>query len=99
MYEFEKHRQWVKRQVSSVSLLMLLAEENAELTQAALKYIRALGIHSDNPTPVTEDEAWAGLVEESRDVLMILDAMGLTVEDTGYNSKWKRWAERLGYRS
>lgn len=97
-YEFEKQRRWVKRQVSSVSLLMLLSEECAELTQAALKYIRACEIHPDNPTPVGPDAAWESVWEESRDVLMILDALGLVTEDTSYNPKWQRWAERLGYK-
>jgi NTP pyrophosphatase (non-canonical NTP hydrolase) len=76
-------------------LLEQLAEEAAELNQAALKLIRARGL-SYNPTPVGPDEAWANLKEEVGDVLAVTDLLELTpgVSDK-HNPKWKRWADRL----
>lgn len=40
-----------------------LAEEAAELSQAALKLIRAKGL-SGNPTPISDEEAEAHLAED-----------------------------------
>ena len=45
-----------------------LAEESAELSQAALKCIRAQGF-SQNPTPVSCEDAMKNLQEEINDVL------------------------------
>lgn len=53
--------------------LMQLAEEASELSQAALKLIRAR--HDDNPTPVTAEEAWDRLIEEHADVCLSLDVV------------------------
>ena len=56
----------IKQHIPQDELLAQLAEECAELSQAALKLRRALtGI---NPTPVTADEARWNLVEEVADV-------------------------------
>ena len=49
-------------------LLEQLAEESAELSQAALKCIRAQGF-SQNPTPVSCEDAMKNLQEEINDVL------------------------------
>lgn len=76
-------------------LLEQLAEEAAELSQAALKLIRASG-YSNNPTPVTEQEAEANLEEELHDVLAVASLLGIIEYDDDENPKWKRWAERLG---
>lgn len=76
-------------------LLEQLAEEAAELSQAALKLIRASG-YSNNPTPVTEQEAEANLEEEMHDVLAVASLLGIIDYDDDENPKWKRWAERLG---
>ena len=57
-------------------LLEQLAEESVELSQAALKLIRARGI-SQRPTPISEDEALASLKKEALDVLIILLFLGL----------------------
>lgn len=73
-----------------------LAEEASELSQAALKYIRAKGL-SSNVTPISGEEAEANLREELNDVLMVADLLGLTKYDDedNPNPKWKRWADRL----
>ena len=76
-------------------LLAGLAEESAELSQAALKLRRALD--GTNPTPKSEDEAYENLCEEIADVILYL-------QQIPYNRvyvrqiqerKEKRWKERL----
>lgn len=60
----------IKQHLPQDELLAQLAEECAELSQAALKLRRALtGI---NPTPVTAEEARKNLVEEAADVYNVL---------------------------
>lgn len=76
-------------------LLEQLAEESAELSQAALKLIRASRM-SQNPTPISKDEALASLKEEANDVLMVLEILGFV--DQRAVRDWRklvRWAERL----
>lgn len=76
-------------------LLEQLAEESAELSQAALKLIRSKGM-SRNPTPISEDEALASLKEEVNDVLIILVILGLADQRAVHDwRKLVRWAERL----
>lgn len=72
-----------------------LAEEGAELTQAALKCIRAQG-YSQNPTPLSCEDAVKNLQEEINDVLIAAYVMGLVdrscIKDW---SKLERWAKRI----
>lgn len=76
-------------------LLEQLAEESAELSQAALKLIRAHGM-SQNPTPISEDKALASLKQEANDVLIILVILGLADQSAVHDwRKLVRWAERL----
>lgn len=77
------------------TLLEQLAEEASELAQAALKLIRAVE-YSNNPTPITLQEAEVGLDEELHDVLAVASLLGIIEYDDDENPKWKRWAERLG---
>lgn len=77
------------------TLLEQLAEEASELAQAALKFIRAAE-YSNNPTPITLQEAQVGLDEELHDVLAVASLLGIIEYDDDENPKWKRWAERLG---
>ncbi len=77
------------------TLLEQLAEEASELAQAALKLIRAAE-YSNNPTPITLQEAEVGLDEELHDVLAVASLLGIIEYDDDENPKWKRWAERLG---
>ena len=87
----------IKQHLPEDELLLQLAEECAELAQAALKLRRALtGI---NPTPITEDEARGNLVEEVADVACVANLL-LDAEDSiaMYDIiEWKkaRWAARL----
>lgn len=80
-------------------LLCQLAEEAAELAQAALKLRRA--ITQNNPTPVTAADAKAALIEEIADVKVVFEVLrrkiGITcnvvfaVED----AKIERWKGRI----
>lgn len=76
------------------SVLAQLAEEAAELAQAALKLRRV--VDGRNPTPVTEQEARQNLMEEYTDVvhcaleLGVIENLHLIVE------KRARWKARLG---
>ena len=85
-------------------ILCQLAEEAAELSQAALKLRRALT--GTNPTPVTAEKALEGLCEEMADVDIALNAFlygfgnreYLKFNDNYrfiYREKLNRWEERL----
>lgn len=76
-------------------LLEQLAEESAELSQAALKLIRAQGMNQ-NPTPISEDEVMNSLIEEANDVLIVLVILGLADQSAVHDwRKLVRWAERI----
>ena len=87
----------IKQHLPQEELLTQLAEECAELSQAALKLRRALtGI---NPTPMTADEARRNLVEEAADVYNVLGLL-LDAEDNAeiydiIRKKKARWVKRL----
>lgn len=87
----------IKQHIPQDELLAQLAEEAAELSQAALKLRRALtGI---NPTPVTAEEARKNLVEEAADVYNVLGLL-LDTEDNAeiysiIRRKKERWLKRL----
>ena len=87
----------IKQHLPQDELLAQLAEEAAELSQAALKLRRALtGI---NPTSVTVDEARKSLVEEAADVYNVLGLL-LDAEDNAeiysiIRRKKERWLKRL----
>lgn len=82
--------------MSRAEILAALAEESAELAQAALKLRRAAT--GASPTPVTVEDAWWQMVEEIADVACCLDEIsGL---DWGYidrlaEAKRQRWISRL----
>lgn len=83
--------------MSIEELLCGLAEEAAELAQAALKYRRALD--GSNPTPVSPKEAYNKLLEEVADVRLYEDMLQLYLDNAQLTlirrEKVKRWAERL----
>ena len=79
-------------------LLCQLAEEAAELAQAALKLRRCLT--GKNPTPVTPMQAEANLIEELADVRLVAEVLnrGTRVAnqiDGIAESKLGRWEKRL----
>lgn len=87
----------VKVKMGEAELLAQLAEEAAEMGQAALKLRRV--IDGKNPTPVTYDDAMENLLEEMADVDLVLTVLGYTenIEATKArkNIKLARWAHRL----
>lgn len=90
----------IRHKLPETELLAQLAEESAELAQAALKLRRA--IDGTNHTPVTTESAWDNLMEEVGDVLNCLDVFftGSTMENIMVNRRQKiiRWADRLEQR-
>lgn len=81
--------------------LEALAEEAAELSQAALKLIRACRFGEKvNPTPLTEEEALKNLYEEIADVELAVEVLNVGVIGRGKidgikEIKWERWIKRL----
>ena len=93
----------IKINLPETEILSQLAEEAAELAQAALKLRRAYtGI---NPTPVTRRAAYNALLEELADVYVCIHAMRLDDCETlsmgqrVANEKMARWAARLEEKS
>ena len=89
----------IKQKIGTDEILLQLAEESAELAQAALKLrrIRA-GV---NPSPLSQIEAKSNLIEEIADVMVCIRALELDfLEECRngcfYDEKIKRWKERLG---
>ena len=90
---------FIRANLSERAILEQMAEEAAELAQAALKMIRASS--RENPTPVTPEDAYRNIIEEYADISLCLIALGY---DTGkdqllvtqtMNKKQKRWVERI----
>lgn len=76
--EIEEAIQFARAHLSTRDLLESLAEEGAELSQAALKLIRACGVDGNrNVTPVKPEEAMGNLLEEIADVELVADVLEL----------------------
>ncbi len=89
---------YIRKKVPLAEMLAGLAEESAELAQAALKYRRA--ITGTNPTPMTEQEARKRFLEESADVKLYMELIQATGDELLYmmdctRDKEHRWVERL----
>ena len=80
-------------------LLIQLAEEAAELAQAAAKYYRVT--HQSNPSPVPLQDARDALVEEIADVNVAAEAvrrkMGISCDENAEeeDAKIDRWRRRI----
>ena len=74
------------------AMLEQLAEEASELAQAALKLARIY--RAENPTPVTEDEAYKNLVEEYTDVETCARELGIESDPEIERRKEVRFYER-----
>lgn len=101
MSSYEDYRDFILEKLDERTLLEQLAEEASELSQAALKLIRATKMNN-NFTPKTEQEAIENLVEEVMDCNMVSSLLyrknkKLIVGVPERENKCKRWAERLGY--
>ena len=85
------------------AMLEQLAEEASELAQAALKLARIY--RAENPTPVTEDEAYKNLVEEYTDVQTCARELGIESDpeierrkEVRFYERYKRMKARRGRR-
>lgn len=87
----------VRQSISQQAALMQLAEEAAELAQAACKYARIKD--GTNPTPVTEEKAWLAMLEEFDDVINAAKVVGLKDSRIRQFDKMIRWRERIQERS
>ena len=105
MNENQKYFDYVVRRLDKRTILEQLAEEASELTKASLKLIRSENF-SNNFTPITKEESIKNLNEEIDDIRMIIlvlrtryDELQSIPNDSDIlnNSKWERWAKRLGY--
>lgn len=88
----------VRKSLPKTVILCQLAEEASELSQAALKLVRA--IDGINPTPISKQEALERLLEEISDVKVCINCIGLLHSDFEQidktsNQKIVRWARRL----
>lgn len=90
----------IREYVPKEELLAQLAEEAAELSQAALKLRRTFD--NVNPTPVKRREAEKKLLEEIADVKLCLHVCGLEGVNQKIevnriiSEKAERWLQRLG---
>lgn len=87
---FEK----IKGRLGEAEVLAQLAEECAELAQAALKLRRALD--EKNPTSKTADECRRALIEEYTDVIHCALVLDLEMDLDQIRKKTERWMRRLG---
>lgn len=84
----------VRNRLSKPDIYEQLAEEAAELAQAANKMARVL--RGTNPTPKTEEEALKSLIEEYSDVNLIAeDILEISPSTLTKNYKLYRWSRRL----
>lgn len=89
--------EYIKSKLDETERLLGLTEEALELALASLKLRRVLD--GKNPTPVTEEQATANLLEEYGDVLncvevLITPEQNVQAMDTRH-AKRSRWADRL----
>lgn len=97
----ENMNSFIAQKLGTRERLEVLAEEAAELSQAALKMIRAYRMGGAvNPTPVTKKEALENLFEEIADVELAVEALGfyyMSRRRIGEikEEKRSRWVERL----
>lgn len=90
----------IYEKIGESALLQQIAEEAAELAQAALKLARK--IDGKNPTPKSMEECIASLLEEFADTDLAMDSWLLHQRweyrnriDQIEETKKKRWEERI----
>ena len=89
---YSSDMKYIKEHFDTYDILDQLAEEAAELSQAALKLKRAM--KGTNPTPVSLVDANKQLIEEYSDVCNVANVMGISIDHDICASKMKRWVER-----
>ena len=80
--------------IGRAAMLELLAEESAELAQAALKMARIM--RGENPTPVTRMQAEKNLIEEYTDVRLCAKDLGIRKDSAMAREKLQRFLRRWG---
>ena len=83
----------IKNYLPDAEILAQLAEEAAELAQAALKLRRV--IDGTNPTPKTREDAFGSLVEEYSDVVSCCRELNILPAEIIIAGKKERWINRL----
>lgn len=83
----------IRLKLGTPELMAQLAEEAAELAQAALKLRRAMD--GKNPTPKDKLDCWRNLIEEYTDVVLCAQTLDLMADDGQIRRKTARWAKRL----
>lgn len=90
----QEHAEYIKAHMSLEDLYDQLAEEAAELSQAANKMARVL--RGTNPTPKTEREVYNNLIEEYTDVINVAcNILDIHPDWLIGDYKLYRWAKRL----
>ena len=89
--------EYIKSRLEKTERLLGLTEEALELALAALKLRRVLD--GRNPTPVTEEQATANLLEEYGDVLNMVETLATPSQHELAmqlrRTKKSRWVQRL----
>lgn len=80
--------------IGDEAMLMQLAEEAAELSQAAAKMARYL--HGTNPVGKSEVEIRANIIEEYADVINCARHLAIPTNEKLIYAKNRRWRQRLG---
>ena len=83
----------IKNYLPDAEILAQLAEEAAELSQAALKLRRV--IDGTNPTPKTREDAFGSLIEEYSDVVSCCRELNILPAEIIIAGKKERWINRL----
>ena len=87
----------ILKEIGQPAMLEQLAEECAELGQAALKLARVM--RGENPTPKTQMQCLDALTEEIADVELVIDQLGEMVDTSRVEAvkdqKWVRWQHRI----
>lgn len=93
--------EYISEHLTDREALEQLAEEAAELAQAAMKLCRTLE-DSHNPTSVSHADGWRLMDEELVDVLNAycavygdFSAAANALMDCAGSPKWERWYERV----
>lgn len=96
--------EYIAANLSDEDILCQIAEEAAELAQAALKLRRA--ITQTNPTPVSDEEAVDSIIEEYADTIGAFEIWAAKCGGDGVrlvgadiaeiiDKKYSRWAQRI----
>lgn len=86
----------IRKAIGQEAALEQLAEEAAELAQAALKVSRIR--RGVNPSPTHLADAEEALAEELSDVVLCAQVAGLVPDQGIMADKLRRWGERLEVR-